>query len=226
MRRRTFLAAPITLGTGAVLGGHLAACSAPTPSTPPPSTPASTDSAGSPVVPASPVLLAYFSRAGENYYYGDRTILDVGNTEVVANLITTVIDVDVFRIEAQEPYSDSYDETVARNAREQDYDTRPAIAGTLPDVSGYHTVLLGSGIWNVQPPMIMRTFVESVDLTGKTIVPFVTYAVSGPGRTVDDYTRLCPRSTIGDALAVRGEEAPAAANEVNAWLQTNGVLSA
>ena len=55
--------------------------------------------------------------------------------------------------------------------------------------------------------MIMRTFVESVDLSGKTIFPFVTYAVSGLGRTIDDYTRLCPRSTIGEGLAVRGEEA-------------------
>ena len=53
----------------------------------------------------------------------------------------------------------------------------------------------------------MRTFVENVDLSGKTIFPFVTYAVSGLGSTIDDYTRLCPRSTIGEGLAVRGEQA-------------------
>src|SRR5829696_4126677 len=74
--------------------------------------------------------------------------------------------------------------------------------------------VLGSGIWNVRPPMIMRTFVESVDLGSKTILPFVTYAVSGLGRTIDDYTRLCPRSTIGEGLAVRGEEAQGARAEV------------
>ena len=72
--------------------------------------------------------------------------------------------------------------------------------------------------------MIMRTFVENVDLSGKTIFPFVTYAVSGLGATLDDYTRLCPRSTIGEGLAVRGEEAAAAQADVEAWLRTIGLL--
>ena len=72
--------------------------------------------------------------------------------------------------------------------------------------------------------MIMRTFVESVDLSGKTIFPFVTYAVSGLGRTVDDYTRLCPRSTIGDGLAVRGEQAGDARADVEAWLRKIGLV--
>ena len=78
---------------------------------------------------------------------------------------------DVYRIEAADPYPVSYDETVDRNVREQNAEARPAIAGTLPAVAAYNTVLLGSGIWNVRPPMIMRTFVESVDLTEKTILP-------------------------------------------------------
>jgi hypothetical protein len=72
--------------------------------------------------------------------------------------------------------------------------------------------------------MIMCTFVEGVDLSGKTIFPFVTYAVSGLGRTVDDYTRLCPRSTIGEGLAVRGEEATDARADVEAWLRKIGLL--
>lgn len=82
----------------------------------------------------------------------------------------------------------------------------------------YDTVLLGSPIWNVQAPMIMRTFVESVDLAGKTIHPFVTYAVSGMGRAESDYRDLCPESTIGDGLAVQGEKADEAAADVETWL--------
>ena len=227
MLRRTLLTAPIALG-GVLLGGQLVACSAPTAPPVRPSNPeviTATDSLEPSVVPASRVLLTYFSRAGENYYYGDRTILEVGNTEVVANLIAGAATVDVFRIEAQAPYPDSYDATVARNVQEQDDDARPAIAGTLPDVSGYDTVLVGSGLWNVQPPMIMRTFVEGVDLTGKKIFPFVTYAVSGLGRTIDVYTELCPQSTIGEGLAIRGEEALQAQSDVDLWLRSIGVLS-
>jgi flavodoxin len=211
MNRRTLLRGSLVIGAGALLGTQLAGCSAP--AAPPP--------AGA---IGSRVLLAYFSRAGENYFYGGRTMLDVGNTEVVAGIIASVVEVDVFRIEAVDPYPQSYDATVERNVREQDTEARPAIAGALPAVAGYDTVLLGSGIWNVRPPMIMRTFVESVDLSDKTIFPFVTYAVSGLGATIDDYTRLCPRSTIGEGLAVRGEQAAEARGDVEAWLRRIGLV--
>jgi flavodoxin len=222
MNRRTLLQSSFALGVGALLAG----CGAP--AAPPTSGAVISSSRATPeptAAPGSRVLLAYFSRAGENYFNGGRTVLQVGNTAVVADMISSAVAVDVFRIEAADPYPDSYDATVERNVREQNAEARPAIAGALPDVAPYDTVLLGSGIWNVQPPMIMRTFVEGVDLGGKTIFPFVTYAVSGLGRTVDDYTRLCPRSTIGEGLAVRGEEAADARGDVEAWLRRIGLLS-
>jgi flavodoxin len=224
MNRRTLLQSSFVLGAGALLGTPLVGCSAPAPSSAggtaqPGGMPEPTAAAG------SRVLLAYFSRAGENYYYGGRTVLEVGNTAVMAEMISSAVAVDVFRIEAVDPYPDSYDATVERNVREQDAEARPAIARALPAVGAYDTVLLGSGIWNVRPPMIMRTFVESVDLSRKTIFPFVTYAVSGLGRTIDDYTRLCPRSTIGEGLAVRGEEVRDARADVEAWLRRIGLLS-
>jgi flavodoxin len=221
VNRRTLLKTPIALGGAALLGSQLAGCNTPATSSDN-STPS--PSRGTPAPTRSRVLLAYFSRAGENYYYGDRTMLEVGNTEIVAGLISSAIRVDTYRIEAADPYPESYEATVERNSREQNSEARPAIAGPLPDVEAYDAVLLGSGIWNVRPPMIMRTFVENVDLSGKTIYPFVTYAVSGLGNTVDDYTRLCPRSTIGRPLAIRGEQARNAGPDVAAWLRTISLL--
>jgi flavodoxin len=221
MNRRALVQSSVVLGAGVLLAG----CGAPT--APPTSGAPISQATATPeptAAPGSRVLLAYFSRAGENYYYGGRTTLEVGNTEVLAGIISSLAAVDVYRIEAADPYPVSYDETVDRNVREQNTEARPAIAGILPDVAAYETVLLGSGIWNVRPPMIMRTFVESVDLSGKTILPFVTYAVSGLGRTVDDYTRLCSGSAIGDALAVRGEEVADARGDAQAWLRRTGLL--
>lgn len=165
------------------------------------------------------VLLAYFSRAGENYHYGGRRNLEVGNTEVLAGIIRDRIGCDVHRIEAAEPYSDDYDATVARNVREQDADARPAIANPLRDIDGYDVVLLGSGIWNVRPPMIMRTLAEGLDFSGKTVLPVVTHAVSGLGTATEEYTRACRGATIGDGLAVRGEEVGRADGAVSSWLR-------
>jgi flavodoxin len=168
--------------------------------------------------------LVYFSRAGENYSYGGRTRLDVGNTEVVANMVSRLTGWDVYRIEAAEPYSENYDETVQRNVREQNANARPAIANQLASIEQYDTILVGSPIWNVRPPMIMTTFVKSFDFKGKLIYPFVTYAVSGLGTTIADYTASCPGATIGEGLAIRGEEVQNAGTAVEAWLRRTGLL--
>lgn len=177
-----------------------------------------------PTASISRVLLAYFSRAGENYYYGERTYLDVGNTEVLAGMIGQLIGCDVHRIEPADPYSENYLETVDRNVREQEANARPAILNALTSINSYDIVLLGSPIWNVRAPMIMTTFVEGFDFTGKTIFPFTTHAGSGLGTTVRDYTASCPGAIIGAGLAVRGEEVRDAGADVEAWLRSIDLL--
>ena len=171
------------------------------------------------------ILLAYFSRPGENYYYGGRRDLAVGNTQVLAEMIAELIDCDVFRIEAAEPYPDAYDATVARNVTEQDSDARPEIASPLPSIDGYDRILLGSPIWNVRPPMIMNTFVDGLDFTGRTVHPFVTYAVSGLGSTERVYTEACAGAEIRPGLAVQGEEVAQHRDDVETWLRQNRLLT-
>ncbi|KAA1424796.1 hypothetical protein FE697_002455 [Mumia zhuanghuii] len=169
------------------------------------------------------VLLAYFSRPGENYYYGDRIDLAVGNTEVLAGMIRDRIGCDVYRIEAVEPYSDDYDETVTRNTREQAVDARPGIVKPLQSIEAYDTVVLASPIWNVRPPRIMRTFVESLDFTDRPVHPVTTHAMSGLGTSEDEYAAACRGATLGEGLAVRGEEVADAGPDVDAWLSRVGL---
>lgn len=219
--RRQLLRSAAAGAISAAAAGLLAACTTP-------------DSEGLPVTaPATPApssaaatLLVYFSRPGENYWDGGRRTLDVGNTEIVANLIRDQISCDVFRIEAAEAYSDRYDPTVARNVEEQNSDARPAIADALPDLSPYDRVLIGSPIWNVQPPMIMATFAEGADLAGKDVYPFVTYAVSGLGNTASFYGDLNTGARLRDGFAVRGEEVRDSGTvaAVRQWLRDSDLL--
>ena len=107
----------------------------------------STASAANTVAPDPPgsrILVAFFSRAGENYYYGGRTNLAVGNTEVVAGMIRDRIGAELYKIEPVDRYPDSYDEAVDRNSEEQESNALPAIAGALPDLGPYDVVILGS----------------------------------------------------------------------------------
>jgi flavodoxin len=221
----------LLLGAGAWAAALAAGCStadsaprAPDPTSRPTTAPVPTPKGGD-TTEANRILLAYFSRPGENYYYGDRRDLKVGNTEVLAHMIAELIECDVHRIHPADPYPAEYDATVARNVREQDVDARPAMAGPLASIDQYDTVLLGSPIWNVRPPMIMTTFTESLSFTGKTVHPFVTYAVSGLGRTERDYAASCRGARIAPGLAVQGEVVTRQRADVKTWLRDAGLLS-
>jgi len=170
------------------------------------------------------VLIAYFSRPGENYYYGGTRDIKVGNTEVLATMLAKHIGADVYRIRAASPYAHSYEATVARNVREQNADARPRITNPLKSIDNYDVVLLGSPIWNLRPPMIMSTFAESFDFSGKTIHPFVTYAVSQLGSTMATYAGLSTGARITTGLAVRGETVRQAEPQVRAWLRRINLL--
>lgn len=103
LRRRSFLRAALAAGAGVVIGAQMSGCSE--------SPPRRVDdepahAAARPTPTGSKVLLAYFSRAGENYYYGGRTDLKVGNTEVLAGTISRLIGCDARRIEPVDPYPD------------------------------------------------------------------------------------------------------------------------
>jgi flavodoxin len=216
--RRSFLVA-VAAAVGALAGIELSG-----PSSPPGRRPDPADGQAASDAVSKRVLVAYFSRAGENYYYGGRRNLDVGNTEVLAGIISRLLGCDVYRIESAEPYSDDYEQTVERNVREQSADARPAIANPLPSIDQYDTILLGSPIWNVRAPMIMSTFTETFDFTGKAVNPFTTYAMSGLGTTERDYSRSCRGAKIGNGLAVRGEEVGNAIAAVESWLHDIGLL--
>jgi hypothetical protein len=70
----------------------------------------------------------------------------------------------------------------------------------------------------------MSTFVEGLHLNGKTVLPFTTYAMSGLGNAPRDYARLAPHATVGDGLAVQGEETRDADADVQQWLWAAGLL--
>jgi flavodoxin len=215
--RLTLLRRAAVGATGVLLGGTLAGCGQASTA----SERREDDAQGG--AARRKVLIAYFSRAGEDYYYGGRRDLKIGNTEVLATMIRKHIVADVYRIRAANGYPHDYEATVARNVREQNADARPRIANPLKSIDSYDVVLLGSPIWNVRPPMIMSTFAESFDFSGKTIHPFVTYAVSGLGTTMETYRGLTG-ARISAGLAVRGETVKQADAQVRVWLRRINLL--
>ncbi len=171
----------------------------------------------------SQILIAYFSKAGENYVSGAMKELPVGNTAHVAAMLQERAGGDLWEIRPREPYPDGYRDCVARSKRELQEKARPELADTLPDLSAYNAVILGYPIWCGTMPMPVWTFLEAGDFSGKAILPFCTHEGSGLARSVEDIRALCPQSQIGEALAIHGSHIPESGDALDSWLRRAGL---
>lgn len=106
-----------------------------------------------------------------------------GNTQYVAMLIRQKTGGSLFRLEPVTPYPREHRALVSLAEKEQAGDIRPEIAAA-PDLTVYDTIFSGYPNWWADMPMILYTFLEQQDLSGKTIIPFCTHGGSGFSRTI------------------------------------------
>ncbi len=165
----------------------------------------------------SKTLVVYYSRADENYADGGKEWLEVGHTKVMAGYIAEALGADQYEIVPVEPYPEGYDDCCDVAMAEQRDDSRPVIANALPDVSAYDLVFIGCPIWWGEEPMIVRTFLEGVDLSGKTVVPFTTHGGSGLGSVPRNVATFAPSADVREGHAVAGTSVDGARDEVVAW---------
>ena len=168
-------------------------------------------------------LVAYFSHTGENYDVG---VIEKGNTELLGQMIAETLDADTFRIETVEEYSDDYEECKAAARHELSTNARPKLAA-MPQTFDYDVVFLGYPIWYDDMPMAVYTFLESLDFSGKTVIPFCTHAGSGASGTVRRIKRSCPNADVTPALVLTGattQNHPAQARrEVTSFIKQHGL---
>lgn len=144
-----------------------------------------------------------------------------GNTEALAAKIAKAAGADTARIIPQEPYTSedlNYNDDSCRANQELTSDSRPAITPLTADVSQYDVILLGYPIWWGQCPPVVRTFLDSYDLSGKRIMPFCTSGSSGIGGSIEKIRELCPNSTVTEGF--RGTSSTTD-EQIDAWLSSN-----
>ena len=127
----------------------------------------------------------------------------VSNTEVIGNLIAEETNADLFALHTQKLYPMSYDEIVDLAREEQRANARPALK-EIPDVSAYDVIFIGYPNWWGTYPMAIATYLESVDLSGKTVIPFCTHEGSRLGRSQSDLEQALPNSKVLDGFECRG----------------------
>jgi len=164
-------------------------------------------------------LIAYYSRAGNNYVNGGIVNLPVGNTEVAANMIQKLTGGDAFRIDTVKPYPEGYHETTEVAKEELRGNARPKISGRVDNMENYEVLYLGYPNWWGTMSMAVFTFLEAYDLAGKTIIPFCTHEGSGMGRSERDIAKACAGAGVLKGLSIRGGSVHGAQEEITNWLR-------
>lgn len=159
------------------------------------------------------VLVVYFSWSG--------------HLDSMAHWIADETGGDIIRVLAKEEYPDSYDDTASRAKNEVDNGIRPEITVSLSaeEISKYDTVFFGFPVWWYDLPMPMWTFLESVDLSGKTVIPFFSHEGSSNGAgALPTITNLAKGATVrtSDALSIRGGSVDSSEEDVRDWVKGLG----
>ena len=165
------------------------------------------DAAGQSRAPQSQdakILVAHFTRTG--------------NTRVIAGQIRRALRADLFEIEAATPYPEDYEETVAQAVRERDSGYRPPLKAGVPDIGSYRVVFLGLPIWGETAPPVIRSFLAQHDLSGKTLVPFITHGGYGQGRSMNVVREHAPRASILNPFVLEADQERRTLTQVSRWL--------
>jgi flavodoxin len=154
---------------------------------------------------ASRALVAYFSRTG--------------NTRVIAGQIRRARAAGLFEIRPAEPYPEDYEETVAQARRERDAGYEPPLQDTVPGLADYDTVFLGLPVWGGTAPSVIRSFLSAHDLSGKTLVPFITHGGYGRGQSMQVIRSHAPRARLLEGFTMEADQERRTLETVTQWLR-------
>lgn len=149
------------------------------------------------------ILVAYFSHSG--------------NTKRVAEQIHNLVGGEMFEIKTVTLYSAGYQESVDVAKKEKETNARPALSTKVDNMADYDVIFIGYPIWWHTAPMPVYTFLESYDLSGKTVIPFCTSYNSDIAESMDAIRGLCPNANILEGLTAND------ASKIDPWLSRIGM---
>ena len=119
--------------------------------------------------------------------------------KAVALTVAEALEADVFEVIPEQPYTAAdlaYYTNCRADQEQNDSSARPAIAFWPESLEQYDVIFIGYPIWHGQAPKILYTLLESIDVSGKTIVPFCTSMSSGAGSSASNLAKLTGDTTV------------------------------
>ena len=147
---------------------------------------------------------------------------ETGTTKAVAEELQKQTGADIEAVEAVEPYSGNFQETIQRGQREMQSGQTPALRPLKKKIADYDVIFLGYPIWFGTYAMPIATLVKEQDFDGKRIVPFCTFGSGGLNTSSDALRKALPKANILPGYGVRTARVAAAARELDRFLKENG----
>ena len=173
------------------------------------------------------VLIAYFSHGGENLV--DDQIVDLGengNTKIAASLLQKALEekgirANLFEIEPLIPYDRSYEGTLARSRQEYEDGAAPLINDGPNGYEAYEVIFLGYPNWWGTLPAPIVSFLRDHDVSGKTLIPFVTHGGQRFLYSLEAIKKEAPAASIENGFAIAAPYMNAAPSVIADWLKEN-----
>lgn len=165
------------------------------------------------------VLVAYFSRTGENYAVGN---IKKGNTHIIAEMIAEDTNGKLFEIKTVNSYPEDYHACTDAAKREKENNVRPSLQADIA-AEDYEVIFIGFPNWWGDMPMAVYTFIEKHNWKGKTVIPFCTHEGSGLSGTEKSLKTFCKSANVLQGLAIKGTVAQnsqvQARKSVSSWIK-------
>lgn len=142
------------------------------------------------------------------------------DTEAAAKMIQRLTGADLFQIRTERYYRTPFWGTAATARVEEILNLRPNLAAKPESLDQYDVIYVGYPIWWFNAPMAIGTFLESYDLTGKTIIPFCTSTDNGIDVSMDYIREVSGNATVLEGYRMHDSDM----EDVSAWLERIGVL--
>ena len=147
-----------------------------------------------------------------------------GNTQAVAELIATNLGADIEAVVPVVPYDGDYAATIERGRNELFGKAFPEIQPVAADLTKYDVVFIGYPVWFGTYATPIETLLNTLDLSGKTVVPFCTFGSGGLDSSSKAIAEKLPASWVLPGYGVRAARIDAIAAEVDRFLKEGGFM--
>lgn len=147
-----------------------------------------------------------------------------GATQKVAHGLAELLDADTLRIEAEQPYDGTYEETIERCKREMSGNELPALKEIKADLSKYDTILIGYPVWFGTYARPVASLISGTDFAGKKIIPFCTFGSGGLESSAEDLRRALPKAEILPGYGIRNARIAKSKAEIERFLAEYGYI--